>query len=103
MNADDLKLLPQFIEGSDCAMLRISSDDFGFSGPVYVRLSDVEALLAKTVCQGKVEYVSVGRGSFALYRKAKRNGWKLFAYSINNRMSGGWRGDSPYKCYYLKK
>lgn len=63
---------------------------------------ETKAEVCKTACQCKVGYISVGMGSIALYQMAKHNGWKLFAY-VNNTMSGGWLGDSPYKHYYLKK
>lgn len=102
MNADDLKSLPQFIEGSDCAMLRVGANDFGFAGHVYVRLSDAAALLAKTIYQDKVKYISVGMGGIKLYEMAKRNGWTLFTYNLDDTMSGGWRGDSHHRQYYIK-
>lgn len=104
MNADDLDNLPKFIDGSGDSMWPVSPGRVPLQeDAIFVRLSDVAALLAKPVCQGKVEYVSVGMGSIALYQKAKRNGWTLFSYNIDNTMSGGWRGDSPHKCYYIKK
>lgn len=46
MNAA-IKNIPWFIEGSDCAMLRINPDDFvpEHKPNVYVRLTDVLPLL----------------------------------------------------------
>lgn len=48
MNAA-LKNIPWFIEGSNCAMLRVSPDDYvpELRPTVYVRLDDVLPLLEK--------------------------------------------------------
>lgn len=112
MNAA-IKNIPWFIEGSDCAMLRVSPDAYvpANRSTVYVRLDDVLAVLRgpveKIIVQDGVEYVSVGMGGEYLVAMAKRHGWELYAHGPasdpTSLASGRWSGNEESWEYYIKK
>lgn len=104
MTLDDLKRLPQFIDGSGDSMWPIEPGTVETAATRYVKLSDVLALLAPTAPPSPFEgFICVGPGGAALRHTARANNWELYSFADGAMTGGGWNALDPRRSYYIKR
>lgn len=102
MTADDLNRLPQFIDGTGDGMWPIEPGTVETAACRYVKLADVLALI-NPPASPVPGFICLGLGSADLKERAIVNGWDMHCHFPGDLLTGGWRGDSDKRIYYIKE